>query len=78
VWRVNVVETTAMSNADFLIGSFGLGAQLHDRENVSVRVSTETGNNFTDGVCTFLAAERVALEIPRPESFICGSWTTPV
>lgn len=77
VWRLNVVETTAMADADFLIGAFGMGAQLHDREAVSVKVSTEHGTNFTDGGCTFLASERLALEVPRPESFVVGSWTVP-
>jgi HK97 family phage major capsid protein len=74
IWRLNVVETTAMANENFLVGAFGLGAQLHDRESVSVKVSTEHGENFTDGACTFLATERVALEVPRPESFIVGTW----
>lgn len=78
IWRLNVVETTAMSNANFLIGAFGMGAQLHDRESVSVKVSTEHSDNFTRGVVTFLASERLALEVPRPESFVIGSWTTPV
>jgi len=77
IWRVNVVETTEMSNANFLLGAFGLGASLHDRESVSVKVSTEHGTNFTDGACTFLASERLALEVPRPESFVIGTWTAP-
>ncbi|MDH6628649.1 hypothetical protein M2271_006482 [Streptomyces sp. LBL] len=77
VWRLNVVETTAMSDGDFLIGAFGLGAQLHDRENVSVTVSSENADNFEKGLITFRADERLALEIPRPESFVIGTWTTP-
>lgn len=77
VWRLNVVETTAMADDDFLIGAFGLGAQLHDRENVSVTVSSENGENFEKGLITFRADERLALEVPRPESFVIGSWTQP-
>lgn len=77
VWRLNVVETTAMADENFLIGSFGMGAQLHDRESVSVSVSSENGTNFEDGVVSFRADERVALEVPRPESFVVGSWTAP-
>ncbi|MBZ6253613.1 phage major capsid protein [Streptomyces olivaceus] len=77
VWRLNVVETTAMSDGDFLIGAFGLGAQLHDRENVSVTVSSENADNFEKGLITFRADERLALEVPRPESFVIGTWTTP-
>ncbi|MBK3639463.1 phage major capsid protein [Streptomyces sp. MBT33] len=77
VWRLNVVETTAMADTDFLIGAFGLGAQLHDRENVSVTVSSENAENFEKGLITFRADERVALEVPRPESFVIGTWTQP-
>ncbi|MEU1592781.1 phage major capsid protein [Streptomyces sp. NPDC005708] len=77
VWRLNVVETTAMADTDFLIGAFGLGAQLHDRENVSVTVSSENADNFERGLITFRADERLALEVPRPESFVIGTWTTP-
>lgn len=77
VWRLNVVETTAMADDDFLIGAFGLGAQLHDRENVSVTVSSENADNFEKGLITFRADERLALEVPRPESFVIGTWTQP-
>ncbi|MFF9901239.1 phage major capsid protein [Streptomyces longispororuber] len=77
VWRLNVVETTAMADTDFLIGAFGLGAQLHDRESVSVTVSSENAENFEKGLITFRADERLALEVPRPESFVIGTWTTP-
>ncbi|NGO67899.1 phage major capsid protein [Streptomyces boncukensis] len=77
VWRLNVVETTAMADGNFLIGAFGLGAQLHDRENVSVTVSSENADNFEKGLITFRADERVALEVPRPESFVIGTWTEP-
>ncbi|MET8717345.1 phage major capsid protein [Streptomyces sp. NPDC004735] len=77
VWRLNVVETTAMADTDFMIGAFGLGAQLHDRENVSVTVSSENGENFEKGLITLRADERLALEVPRPESFVIGTWTTP-
>jgi len=77
VWRIPVVETTAMSDDNFLLGAWGLGAQLHDRESVKVSVSSENGVNFEEGVVTFRAAERLALEVVRPESFVIGEWTAP-
>lgn len=77
VWHLNVVQTTAMQDIDFIVGAFGMGAQLHDRENVSVSVSTEHANNYTEGVVTFLASERVAFEVGRPESLVIGTWTEP-
>ena len=77
IWRLNVVETTAMDDVNFVVGAFGMGAQLHDREMVSVSVSTENADNFERGVVTFRASERVAFEVPRPESFVIGTWTEP-
>ncbi|MER7937929.1 MULTISPECIES: phage major capsid protein [unclassified Streptomyces] len=78
VWRINVVETTAMPDEKYLLGSFGMGAQIYDRENVSVTVSSENSDNFERGVLTFRADERLALEVSRPESFVIGTWTDPV
>jgi hypothetical protein len=75
IWHLDVACTTAMSDQNFLIGSFGLGAQLHDREAVSVTMSTENKDNYERNVVTFRAEERVALEVPRPESFVVGQWT---
>ncbi|MFE1270644.1 phage major capsid protein [Streptomyces sp. NPDC058758] len=77
VWRINVVETTAMPDGKYLLGAFGMGAQLYDRENVSVTVSSENSDNFERGVITFRADERLSLEVPRPESFVLGTWTAP-
>lgn len=77
VWHLDVVSTTAMSDDNFLLGSFGLGAQLHDREAVTVTMSTENDRNFEHNLVTFRAEERLALEVPRPEAFIRGTWTEP-
>jgi HK97 family phage major capsid protein len=77
VWHLDVVSTTAMSDENFLIGAFGLGAQLHDREQVNVIMSTENNDNIERNVVTFRAEERLALEVPRPESFVVGEWTEP-
>lgn len=77
VWHLDVVSTTAMSDDDFLIGSFGLGAQIHDREQVNVTMSSENKDNYERNVVTFRAEERLALEVPRPESFVHGTWTDP-
>jgi len=77
VWRLDVVETTAMSDENFLVGAFRYGATLHDREKVSVSVSSEHASNFAKGLVTFRADERLALEVHRPESFVIGTWTEP-
>jgi HK97 family phage major capsid protein len=75
VWGMNIVTTTAMNATEFLLGSFGLGATLYDREQVGVMVSTEDSDNFRRNAITIRAEERVALEVSRPESFISGTLT---
>ena len=78
VWSMDIVATTAQTQGQFLVGAFGLGAQFYDRESVNVVVSTENKDNFERNVITFRAEERAALEVPRPESFVLGAFTTPV
>lgn len=75
LWRLNVVETTAMTAGSFLVGAFGMGAMVYDREMVSVQASTEHATNFTQNLVTILCEERVALEVSRPESFVAGTFT---
>lgn len=73
VFRVPVVETTAMAENEFLGGAFGLGAQLWDREEANVRFSESHADYFTRNMLAILAEERLALTIERPEAFVRGS-----
>jgi HK97 family phage major capsid protein len=36
VWRMNVVDTPAMTEGRFLLGAFGTGAKVYDREQVRI------------------------------------------
>ena len=73
VFRVPVVETTAMAENEFLAGAFGLGAQLWDREQANVRFSESHADYFTRNMVAILAEERLALTIERPEAFVKGN-----
>lgn len=77
VWRLNVVDTVAIREGAFLLGAFGLGAKLYDREAVNVQVSTENSDNFVRNAVTLRCEERLALEVSRPESFLIGTLTDP-
>jgi len=72
LWGRSVVATQAMTTDKFLVGSFGMGAQVFDREDAGVTVSTEDSDNFTKNLVTILAEERIALAVYRPEAFIKG------
>lgn len=77
IWRLNVVDTTAMTEGRFLMGAFGNAANFYDREAINVAVSTENRDNWERNVVTFRAEERAALTVDRPEAFVAGSFINP-
>jgi HK97 family phage major capsid protein len=74
LWGLPVVATQAQTVDKFLTGAFDLAAQIFDRQDATVEVSTEDGDNFTKNKVTIRAEERLALAIYRPESLIYGDF----
>lgn len=72
LWRLPVVDTNAVPAGHFLVGAFNMAAQVFDREDANVQVSTEDGDNFVKNMVTIRAEERLALVVYRPESFVYG------
>lgn len=75
VWGRSVVPTKGLDADEFLVGAFGSAAQVFDREEVSVEISTENQDNFIKNMCTIRAEERIALAVYRPNAFVKGSLT---
>lgn len=75
LWRLPVVETQAMTLDKFLVGAFQLGAQIFDREDANVEISTEDSDNFRKNLVTIRAEERLALAVYRPEAFVKGDFS---
>lgn len=76
LWRLPVIETPSMTVDKFLTGAFRLGAQIFDREDATVELSTEDSDNFRKNLVTIRAEERLALAVYRPEAFIKGAFAT--
>lgn len=72
LWGLPVVATQAMGVDKFLVGAFDMAAQLFDRQDATVEVSTEDADNFTKNKVTIRAEERIALAIYRPEALVYG------
>ena len=78
LWGLPVVATQAMTADKFLVGAFRLGAQIFDRMDARVEISTEDSDNFRKNLVTILAEERLALAVYRPEAFIKGDFSDAI
>lgn len=79
LWGLPVVATEiAAFQGKFLTGAFQTGAQLFDREDANVVISTENADDFEKNMISIRCEERVALAVKRPEAFIYGNFTAPI
>jgi HK97 family phage major capsid protein len=78
IWGLPVVATQAMTVDKFLVGAFKLGAQIFDRQDARVEISTEDDQNFRKNLVTILAEERLALAVYRPAAFVKGDFSDQV
>ncbi len=72
LWRLPVVSTQSINQNSFLVGAFNLGAQIFDRMDIEVLVSTENTDDFEKNMVTLRAEERLAFAVYRPEAFVTG------
>ncbi len=70
LWRMPVVDTPAIAEGTALIGAFGSGAQIYDRETANIRISEQHEDFFVRNAIVVLAEQRMALAVKRPESFV--------
>jgi HK97 family phage major capsid protein len=73
LWGLPVVATNSMTANNYLTGAFDQAAQIFDREDPEVLLSTEDGSNFIQNMVTVLAEERLALAIYRGTALITGT-----
>lgn len=79
LWGRPVVETEIPEfEGEFLAGAFRTGAQLFDREDANVVISTENVDDFEKNMISIRCEERVALAVKRPEAFVTGAFGTAV
>lgn len=72
LWNLPVVATQAMTQNRFLTGAFSMAAQIFDRMEIEVLLSTENADDFEKNMMTIRAEERLAFAVYRPEAFVQG------
>ncbi|EBJ8432828.1 phage major capsid protein, partial [Salmonella enterica] len=67
LWGLPVVATEAAAfKGKFLTGAFNAGAQIFDREDANVVISTENADDFEKNMISIRCEERLALAVKRP------------
>ncbi|MGP9696217.1 phage major capsid protein [Halomonas sp. AOP27-A1-34] len=78
LWGLPVVATEAAGfQGKFLTGAFQAGAQIFDREDANVVISTENADDFEKNMISIRCEERLALAVKRPEAFVWGDFKAP-
>ncbi|PIL41968.1 phage major capsid protein [Massilia eurypsychrophila] len=70
LWSRPVVATQAMTVDTALVGAFKLAAQIFDRSDAGIVISTENEDDFVNNLVTILIERRLAFAVYRPEAFI--------
>lgn len=76
LWGLPIVETEENGFiGKFLTGAFAGAAQIFDKEDANVVISTENNDDFEKNMVTIRCEERLAMANYRPESFIFGDFS---
>lgn len=72
LWSLPVVSTQALTAGKMLVGGFAYAAQIFDRMEIEVLLSSENVDDFEKNMFTIRAEERLGLAVYRPESLVYG------
>lgn len=77
IWDLTPIASNSIPSGTFLVGSGDpAAAEIRDRMEMQVDISTEDADNFTKNLITVRAEKRMVLTVLRPASFIRGTFTT--
>jgi HK97 family phage major capsid protein len=71
---IPVYTSTAMTVDKFLVGDWSMGAQIMQRDGISVRFSEFDGNNFVENMITVRVEARIAFPIYYAGAFVYGDF----
>ncbi len=71
---IPVYTSTAIAADKFLVGDWSMGAQIMQRDGISVRFSEFDGNNFTENMITVRVEARIAFPIYYAGAFVYGDF----
>ncbi len=75
LWQLPIVTTKAMTQDHFMVGACRQGAQIFDRQEATVDISTEDSDNFRKNLVTLRGEKRLAFVVKHPDAFVKGNFT---
>jgi len=78
LFKIPLIETTAIDAGDFLLGNFDMAVTLWDRQMSNIRISDSHADLFIKNAQVILGEERVALTVDRPKALVKGSFVETV
>jgi len=77
LWGLTPIATNSIAQGTFLVGSGdAAAAEIRDRMEMQVLISTEDSDNFQRNLVTVKAEKRMLLAVYRPGSFVTGSFNS--
>jgi HK97 family phage major capsid protein len=73
---VPIIQNTAVTKDDFIVGDFASGATLVNRQGVSLQFFEQDQDNVKKNLVTVRIEERLALPIHNPNAFVYGDFTS--
>ena len=70
LWRMPVIQTQAIPAGRAVVGAWGLGATLYDRQQASIEIAREHEDYFARNMVAIRAEERLVMTVERPEAFV--------
>ena len=78
IGRVRLVEVDAMTAGSFLAGAFDLGAQVFEREGLTMRFFDQNEDDAITNKVTCVIEERLVQAVYRPEAFVKGTYVAGI
>lgn len=75
---VPIVESNSIDEGKFLVGDFRMGAEIKERQGVTVEFFNQDADNAQKGLVTVSVSERIALPVYHNGAFVSGTFATAI
>lgn len=70
LWRLDVVETSALTAGQALLGDWMMAAKIVDRRGMTLRIADQHADLAAADMLAIIGSKRVALAIQRPNAYV--------